>query len=85
MNFKDHIKSDILRDFDKKLQAELFTDLYSFIANLKLDEGDSFHEVVDTILNEEGASGLREFLAGLTETLVYFQQQTTPLCKYPKI
>lgn len=77
MNFKDHIKSDILRDFDKKLQAELSTDLYSLIANLKLDDGDSFHEVVDTILREEGASELRSFLAGLAEILVYCHQQNT--------
>ncbi|MDA8873821.1 hypothetical protein N9J12_08385 [Alphaproteobacteria bacterium] len=77
MNLKDHIKSDILRDFDKKLQVELSTDLYSLIANLKLDEGDSFHEVVDTILRAEGASELRIFLAGLAEILVHFHQQNT--------
>ena len=30
------------RDFDKRLQTEVSMDLYSFIATVKLDEGDSF-------------------------------------------
>ena len=45
-------------DFDKKLQTELSTDLYSFIATVKLDEGDSFHDVVDVIFKRDGAKGL---------------------------
>ena len=39
-------------------------DLYSFIASVTLDEGDSFHDVVDVIFNRDGAKGLKEFLDG---------------------
>tara|TARA_B100000989_G_scaffold296342_1_gene279376 strand:- start:292 stop:510 length:219 start_codon:yes stop_codon:yes gene_type:complete len=68
------VKSSILKDFDKKLQTELSTDLYSFIATVKLDEGDSFHDVVDIILNRDGATGLREFLDDLFVMLEGFQK-----------
>ena len=74
MILNDQLKSNILRDFDKKLQTELSTDLYSFIATVKLDEGDSFHDVVDVIFNRDGANGLREFLDSLVVMLEGFQQ-----------
>ena len=64
MTFNDKLKSNILRDFDKRLQTEVSMDLYSFIATVKLDEGDSFHDVVDVIFNRDGAKGLKEFLDG---------------------
>ena len=48
-------------------------DLYSFIATVKLDEGDSFHDVVDVIFKRDGAKGLREFLDGLVVMLDGFQ------------
>ena len=75
MTLNDQLKSKILRDFDKKLQTELSTDLYSFIATVKLDEGDSFHDVVDVIFNRDGAKGLREFLDGLILMLDRFQRE----------
>tara|TARA_B100001093_G_scaffold58241_1_gene49267 strand:- start:78 stop:323 length:246 start_codon:yes stop_codon:yes gene_type:complete len=77
MTLNDKLKSKILSDFDKKLQAELSTDLYSFIANVKLDEGDSFHDVVDVIFNRDGATGLREFLDGLVLMLEGFQEENS--------
>jgi hypothetical protein len=40
VELQQQIKSNILRDFDKKLQTELSADLYSFIATVKLDEGE---------------------------------------------
>ena len=52
-------------------------DLYSFIATVKLDEGDSFHDVVDVIFNRDGAKGLKEFLDGLVVMLDGFQEQNT--------
>ena len=48
-------------------------DLYTFIANVKLDEGDSFHDVVDVIFNRDGAKGLKEFLDDLVEMLEGFE------------
>ena len=60
-------------DFDKRLQTEVSMDLYSFIATVKLDEGDSFHDVVDIIFKRDGAKGLREFLDGLVVMLDGFQ------------
>lgn len=75
LNYK--IKSNILKDFDKKLQTELSTDLYSFIATVKLDEGDSFHDVVDVIFNRDGAKGLKEFLNGLVVMLEGFQEENS--------
>ena len=77
MTFNDKLKSNILKDFDKKLQTELSTDLYSFIATVKLDEGDSFHDVVDVIFNRDGANGLKEFLDGLVVMLEGFQEENS--------
>lgn len=74
--FNDKLKSNILREFDKRLQTELSMDLYSFIANVKLDEGDSFHDVVDVIFNRDGAKGLKEFLDGLVEMLKGFKEKS---------
>ena len=74
--FNDKLKSNILREFDKRLQTELSMDLYSFIANVKLDEGDSFHDVVDVIFNRDGAKGLKEFLDGLVEMLTGFKEKS---------
>lgn len=75
MTFKDKLKSSILRDFDKKLQAELYTDLYSFVANVKLEEGENFHDVVDVIFTRDGAKGLREFLESLVIMLEGFREE----------
>ena len=77
VNFRDRVKSSILKDFDKKLQTELSTDLYSFIATVKLDEGDSFHDVVDVIFTRDGAKGLKEFLNGLIVMLEGFQEENS--------
>lgn len=73
MNLNEKIKSNILRDFDSRLREELATDLYSFIANVKLDEGDSFHDVVDVIFERDGAKGLKDFLESLLDMLGDFQ------------
>ena len=73
MTLNDKLKSNILRDFDKRLQRELATDLYSFIANVKLDEGDSFHDAVDVIFERDGAKGLKDFLESLLDMLGGFQ------------
>ena len=73
MTLNDKLKSNILRDFDKRLQKEVSMDLYSFIANVKLDEGDSFHDVVDVIYSRDGAKGLKEFLDGLVVMLEGFE------------
>ena len=75
MTFNDKLKSNILRDFDKRLQRELATDLYSLLASVKLDEGDSFHDVVDVIFERDGAKGLKEFLDGLVVMLEGFQEE----------
>ncbi len=77
MTLNEKLKSNILRDFDKKLQTELSTDLYSFIATVKLDEGDSFHDVVDVIFTRDGAKGLKEFLDGLVLMLEGFQEENS--------
>ena len=75
-NFIDHIKSSILNEFDQRLQSDLNTDLYSFIATVKLDDGDSFHDAVDTILARDGARGLRDFLEGLVSMLEEFRHES---------
>ena len=75
MTLNDELKSNILRDFDQRRQTELSTDLYSFIANVKLDDSDSFHDVADVIFYRDGARGLKEFLNGLIETLEVFQEE----------
>jgi hypothetical protein len=77
MTLNEKLKSNILKDFDKKLQTELSTDLYSFIATVKLDEGDSFRDVVDVIFNRDGAKGLKEFLDGLVVMLEGFQEENS--------
>ena len=69
MTFSDKFKSNILREFDRRLQTELTMDLYSLIAIVKLDDGDSFDDVVDVIFKRDGAKGLREFLNGLVGML----------------
>ena len=75
LKFNDKLKSNILRDFDKRLQTELSMDLYSFLANVKLDDGDSFHDVVDVIFSRDGAKGLKEFLNGLVVMLEGFREE----------
>ena len=75
MTLKEELKSNILRDFDNKLQTELSTDLYSFIATVKLDEGDSFHDVVDVIFYRDGAKGLKDFLDSLILMLEEFREE----------
>ena len=77
MILNDKLKSNILKDFDKRLQTEASMDLYSFIATVKLDEGDSFHDVVDVIFNRDGAKGLKEFLDGLVVMLEGFQEENS--------
>ena len=77
MTLNDKLKSNILRDFDKRLRTELSTDLYSFITTVKLDESDSFHDVVDVIFNRDGAKGLKEFLDGLVAMLEGFQEENS--------
>ena len=77
MTLKDKLKSNILRDFDKRLQTELSMDLYSFIANVKLHEGNSFHDVVDVIFKRDGAKGLKEFLDGLVVMLDGFREDNS--------
>lgn len=77
MTLNDKLKSKILRNFDKKLQTELSTDLYSFIATVKLDEGDSFHDVVDVIFTRDGAKGLNDFLDSLITILDDFKTQNS--------
>ena len=75
MILQDQLKSRILRDFDRRLKTELSMSLYSFIATVKLDKDESFHDVVDVIFNREGAKGLREFLDGLVEMLERFREE----------
>ena len=77
MTLNDKLKSNILRDFDRRLQTELSMDLYSFIANVKLDDGDSFHDVADAIFKRDGAKGLKEFLNGLVFMLEGFQKDNS--------
>ena len=77
LKFNDKLKSNILRDFDKRLQTELSMDLYSFLANVKLDDGDSFHDVVDVIFIRDGAKGLKEFLDGLVVMLDGFREDNS--------
>ena len=75
MNFNDQIKSKLLVEFDKRLKTELSTDLYSFVANVRLDRGDSFHDAVDVIFNRDGATGLRSFLDNMIELLHNMQDE----------
>ena len=59
------------------MQTELSMDLYSFIANVKLDGGDSFYDVVDVIFKRDGAKGLKDFLNGLVFMLGGFQKDNS--------
>ena len=77
MTLNAKLKSNIIKDFDKRLQTEFSTDLYSFIATAKLDDGDSFHDNVDVIYDRDGPRGLREFLESLIELLHDFQEENT--------
>tara|TARA_B100001093_G_scaffold111021_1_gene103384 strand:+ start:1619 stop:1855 length:237 start_codon:yes stop_codon:yes gene_type:complete len=77
MTLNDKLKSNILRDFDKRLQTEVAMDLYSFITNVNLDDGDSFHDVVDVIFKRDGAKGLKEFLNALVVMLEGFREDTS--------
>ena len=52
-------------------------DLYSFITNVNLDDGDSFHDVVDVIFKRDGAKGLKEFLNALVVMLEGFREDTS--------
>ena len=52
-------------------------DLYSFIANVKLDDGDSIYDVVDVIFKGDGAKGQKEFLNGLVVMLEGFQKDNS--------
>jgi len=80
MNLNEKLKSNIIRDFDKRLQTEFSTDLYSFIATVKSDDGDSFHDNVDFIFERDGAKGLREFLESLIELLQDFHEENSKNC-----
>ena len=53
------------------------TGLYSFIDNVKLDEGDIFHDAIDVILDRKGAAGLREFLDNLIAMMKEFYGEDT--------
>jgi len=75
MNFNAQIKSRLLAEFDNRLKTELSTDLYAFIANVRLDKGESFHEAVDVIFNRDGATGLRSFLNEMIELLEDMQAE----------
>ena len=75
MQLAEKIKSSILNDFDQRLRSDLNTDLYSFITTVKLDDGDSFHDAVDTIFARDGARGLRDFLEGLVSMLEEFSKE----------
>ena len=75
MSVTEKIKSNLLNEFNQRLQSDLNTDLYSFIATVKLDDGATFHDAVDTIFARDGARGLREFLDGLISMLEEFKDQ----------
>ena len=77
MTLNDKLKSNIPRDFDRRLQTELLMDLYSFIANVKLDDDDIFRDVVDVIFKRDGAKGLKKFLNGLVVMLEGFQKENS--------
>ena len=74
-NLRKTLISNILNDFDQRLRSEFSTDLYSFIATVKLDDGDRFHDAVDTIFARDGARGLRDFLEGLVSMLEEFSKE----------
>jgi hypothetical protein len=74
-NLRKTLKSKILNDFDQRLRSDLNTDLYSFITTVKLDDGDTFHDAVDTIFARDGALGLRNFLDELISMLEEFSKE----------
>ena len=74
MTLNETLKSSILKDFDNRLQRELSTDLYSFIATVKLGKGDSLHDVVDFIFDRNGAKGLKDFLDRMMVMLEDFRE-----------
>lgn len=74
-NLRKTLKSNILNDFDQRLRSDLNTDLYSFITTVKLDDGDTFHDAVDTIFARDGALGLRNFLDELISMLEEFSKE----------
>ena len=74
-NLRKTLISNILNDFDQRLRSEFSTDLYSFIATVKLDDGATFHDAVDTIFVRDGARGLRDFLEGLVSMLEEFSHK----------
>ena len=80
MNLNEQLKSNIIRDFDKRLQTEFSTDLYSFIATVKSDDGDSFHDNVDFIFERDGPRGLRDFVESLIELLQDFHEENSKNC-----
>ena len=80
MDLSDKLKSKIIKDFDKRLQTEFSTDLYSFITTVKSDDGDSFHDHVDFIFERDGPRGLREFLESLIELLQDFHEENSKNC-----
>ena len=77
MNLNAKLKSNIIRDFDKRLQTEFSTDLYSFIATVKSDDGESFHDNVDFIFERDGPRGLRDFVESLIELLQDFHEENS--------
>ena len=52
-------------------------DFYSFIANLKFDYSDSFHDVVDIIFNRDGAKELTELRKSLALMLERFLEESS--------
>lgn len=80
MDLSDKLKSKIIKDFDKRLQTEFSTDLYSFIATVKSDDGDSFHDNVDFIFERDGPRGLRDFVESLIELLQDFHEENSKNC-----
>ena len=78
MNLSDKLKSNILRDVDKRLQRELSMELYFFIANVKLDEGHSFHDEVEVIFNRGDAKGIEATKTSLLRmTRVFILRQNS--------
>ena len=80
MNLNEKLKSNIIRDFNKRLQTEFSTDLYSFITTVKSDDGDSFHDNVDFIFERDGPRGLRDFVESLIGLLQDFHEENSKNC-----
>ena len=80
MDLSDKLKSKIIRDFNKRLQTEFSTDLYSFITTVKSDDGDSFHDNVDFIFERDGPRGLRDFVESLIGLLQDFHEENSKNC-----